>query len=347
VAGSTAGLIVRARRGELRKYVTVCANHFGTINDISFAPGSNDTFATCSTDGTIRVWSIEDYTVSMETTIAGNTPCDDGSARGTSRGPSKALGKTYATCLHFTIDAIISGWTDGCVRSHHASTGELLWVLKDAHTGGVTALRLANNMRYVITGGENGDVRVWELRMRQLVSHLKEHTRAVTKIVLFDDDMHAISCSRDRSFLCWDLRQDKRISSHTQRMGGINDLALNHDQTVVITMGQERTISFWDLRDSSPIITLASPEQGMHLDEATSVCVSHSGNLFATGGSDFVVKLWCINDDCPTLIQNNYGHTGVIRAMNFTNDDKQLVTTGEDGAIFVWNIFADDAHDKK
>ena len=74
-------------------------------------------------------------------------------------------------------------------------------------------------------------------------------------------------------------------------MGGINDIAMNHDQTIVITMGQERTISFWDLRESSPIASIATHQQGMHDDEATCIAISHSGNLFATGGMDKVIKL--------------------------------------------------------
>ena len=37
----------------------------------------------------------------------------------------------------------------------------------------MTALVLSHNQRYIMTGGGEGDVRVWELRSRELVSHLK------------------------------------------------------------------------------------------------------------------------------------------------------------------------------
>ena len=96
----------------------------------------------------------------------------------------------------------------------------------------------------VCSGGKEGDLRVWELRTREMVSHLKEHTMRVTSIALFDDDVHALTCSRDRSFLCWDLRREKRISNHTQRMGGINSIVLSRDQTQVITAGQERKLTY-------------------------------------------------------------------------------------------------------
>ena len=37
--------------------------------------------------------------------------------------------------------------------------------------------------RFVVTGGQEGEVRVWELRSRELVSHLKEHSMRVTQLV--------------------------------------------------------------------------------------------------------------------------------------------------------------------
>ncbi len=118
-----------------------------------------------------------------------------------------------------------------------------------------------------VTGGAQGEVRLWEMRSRELVSDLKEHIQAVTQVVrqrwphgllhwihnmfsllhvqvLYDDDVHALSCSKDKSFLCWDLRREKRISSHSQGMGGINAIALTPDQSLVITAGQDKKLTY-------------------------------------------------------------------------------------------------------
>ena len=73
-------------------------------------------------------------------------------------------------------------------------------------------------------------VRVWDIKSRELVSHMKEHLDAVTCIKIFDDDAHALSGSKDRNIICWDLRHEKRVASLRQRMGGVNSLALYLDQ---------------------------------------------------------------------------------------------------------------------
>ena len=53
-----------------------------------------------------------------------------------------------------------------------------------------------------------GEVRLWELRSRELISHLKEHKQKITSLVLFEDDAMAFSASRDRCILRWDLKTE-------------------------------------------------------------------------------------------------------------------------------------------
>ena len=72
-----------------------------------------------------------------------------------------------------------AGWSDGKIRAHESDTGSPLWLIDNAHRGGVTALVLSHNQRYIMTGGGEGDVRVWELRSRELVSHLKVRASAL------------------------------------------------------------------------------------------------------------------------------------------------------------------------
>eukprot|EP00753_Platysulcus_tardus_P020616 PLAT8282.1.p1 GENE.PLAT8282.1~~PLAT8282.1.p1 ORF type:complete len:625 (-),score=294.66 PLAT8282.1:68-1903(-) len=312
LAGSAAGFVFRLRASDLSE-VLVCEAHSAGVTAVAYPPDSSEQFATCSRDCTLRVWDAADYSVLAKAFVR-----DAGSP----------------TCLAYSMDTLISGWEDGKVRCHRADNGELLYEIENVHRGGVTALQLSRNQRFIVTGGTEGDVRVWELRSRELVSHLKEHTMRVTQLALFDDDMHVLSCSRDRSFLLWDLRKEKRISNHTQRMGGINCIVLSRDQTRVLSVGQEKKITYWDLRTPDPI-KLISPA---HRDEATCIALSRNGRLLATGGTDQVIKLW--DYDSGELIQSSGAHSGLVHALYFSPDDRQLVSVSEDGTVFVWNVYS-------
>lgn len=91
------------------------------------------------------------------------------------------------------------------VLAHSGETGDNLWFIDNAHPGGLTSLVLSHNRRFILTGGSAGEVRLWELRSRDLISHLKEHVNKVTALALFEDDTLAVSASRDRCLLRWDL----------------------------------------------------------------------------------------------------------------------------------------------
>lgn len=288
------------------------SNHSSTVIQVAFAAGVSDRFATISRDCSIRIWDASDYAA-----VARCVVVDAG----------------LPTCLQFSLDILLSGWTDGCIRCHSSDSGELVWSIDNAHTGGVTALVLSHNQRFLVSAGAGGEVRVWDIRKRDMVSHLKEHSMAVTGLALFKDDLHVISCSRDRSILCWDLRNERRISSHIQRMGGINTVALSANQKVVLSAGQEKRISYWDLRIDAPVNVI----QKAHEEEATCIAVAHTLEIFATGGNDRLVKLWDFNTG--HLIMDGVGHSGNVRSLAFSPDDRQLVSVGDDGCVFVWNVY--------
>ena len=316
IAGVASGAIYRLR-GDLGKALLVCENHARPVVAVAYSADSSDKFATASLDDTLRIWDANDYKASAHVHVR-----DAGEP----------------TCVVYTLDFLISGWSDGKIRAHESDTSTPLWLIDHAHRGGVSALVLANNQRFIMTGGGEGDVRVWELRSRELVSHLKEHRSMVTGLALYEDDLHALSCSRDRSFLCWELRNEKRMTSHTQRMGGINSIALSKDQTNVFTVGQEKRLTRWDLRDQNFLEAVdLSDDQS---DEASCVAVSNSGLVVATGGTKKLLKLY---ETAPghKLLASVVGHSGAIRDLKFSPDDKQLVTVGEDGVIFVWNLYVD------
>eukprot|EP00164_Ancoracysta_twista_P003295 GFYU01004401.1.p1 GENE.GFYU01004401.1~~GFYU01004401.1.p1 ORF type:complete len:617 (-),score=197.08 GFYU01004401.1:136-1986(-) len=313
IAGTSKGYMYRVRIRDF-KHVLHAENHSDCIVGVTYPPGVSDRFATVSHDGTMRIWDAGDYSV------VAKVMCNE---------------RCRPTCIAFSGELVVTGWDDGRIRAYNADTGEFLWMIDNGHVAGVTAIAISNNQRFIISGGEEGEVRVWEVRTRELISHLKEHTLRVTCVLLFEDDMHALSCSRDRSLLAWDLRREKRLASMVQRMGAVYHAALSHDQTRVLSVGQEKKITYWDIQEMQAIKYI-SPA---HREEAICIAMSHNGDIYATGGTDQVVKLW----DFVTgnLLSNGVGHSGTVTSLAFSDDDRQLVSVGAEGNIFVWNVYKD------
>jgi WD40 repeat protein len=47
-----------------------------------------------------------------------------------------------------------------------SETGEYIWSIDHAHKQAVTAIELSKNLKFLCSGGEEGDVRIWEMKSR-------------------------------------------------------------------------------------------------------------------------------------------------------------------------------------
>src|SRR5207244_1944024 len=94
-------------------------------------------------------------------------------------------------CIAFMPDgkSIVSGWDDGKIRSFRPQSGKLMYVINDAHIGGVTAISCTDNCNRIISGGENGQVRVWsiEKNVQKMIASMKEHKAKVSCIQISND----------------------------------------------------------------------------------------------------------------------------------------------------------------
>jgi len=131
---------------------------------VGYPKGSSEKFASCSEDQSIRLWNIgSDYVV--------YTRCFANNAGS-------------PLCLTYNDEIVLSGWQDGKIRMFSSENGNLIWQIDNAHKGGVISVCLSGSLKYFCTGGYEGEVRVWEMRSREMISHLKEHTSKVTKVKL-------------------------------------------------------------------------------------------------------------------------------------------------------------------
>lgn len=310
-------------------------SHFDRVVAVAYPRDTSELFATASADGTVRVWDINNYAVVCKGV------CRGGSITG------------EPLCLDFTGEVLFSGWEDGRIRAHEAEDGDELWSISDAHRGGVTALVVSNNKKFLVSGGAEGEVRVFEIRTREMVVNLKQHTAAVTSLRLVDSDRYCYSSSRDRTILMWDLRAESRDKYLAQRMGGINSVDTFPEGDILVSVGQEKRLSTWMNAESSPIgsVDIGPPPEGG--EQMCVVCCcppelpqTKANTLIATGGAgDHKVRLWKLgggNALTPVLVAVGIGHSATVRSLKFSPDGKQLVTAAEDGAALVWNIFVDE-----
>ncbi|GBG26806.1 Cilia- and flagella-associated protein 52 [Hondaea fermentalgiana] len=282
--------------------------HFHPINDVAFLEGLDAVFVT-SSHNDIRVWNARKHQELLRIQVP-NVTCN-------------------AVALPKSGDLILSGWDDGKIRAFKPVSGKLEFVINDAHPNGVTALSVTHNCQTIISGGQEGAVRFWDMRSRKMKASLKEHKGPVTSISVRADDKECISSSDDGSCIQWDLISHRRAQAMFAQTMFKN--ALYHpDESQVLTCGSDRKLTYWDAFDGTAIRILeASQHQINALD------VDREGDCFVAAGNGCQVKVFSYDEG--DLVAQGDGHSGAINAVRISPDQRRLVSVGDEGAIFVWS----------
>mmetsp|Transcript_45807 Transcript_45807/g.81862 ORF Transcript_45807/g.81862 Transcript_45807/m.81862 type:complete len:634 (-) Transcript_45807:154-2055(-) len=302
--------------------------HFERINDVCFPDKYSELFATCSNHD-IRVWNARTSQELLRIQVQ-NLECN---------------------CVRFSPDgkSIVSGWSDGKVRAFGPQSGKLLYVINDAHKiqgmkrvsgdlAGVTALAISHDNGRLVTGGADSQVRVWKLgRDSQVMeASMKEHKATVNAVCMRSNDTYCVTASDDGSCIVWDLNRFMR-SNIMYSQTYFKAVAYLNDESQIMTSGSDRKITYWDSYECSAIREL----EGANTGGVDTLDISPCGERFVTGGHDKILKLWGYDDGLVHAV--GIGHSGCIKKAVFSPDGNTIVSVGDEGSIYIWNVEPDAA----
>ncbi|NXK80261.1 CFA52 protein, partial [Amazona guildingii] len=288
----------------------IAACHNEAVHDIVFPFGISDLFATCSGND-IRVWHTPENRELLRIVIP-NVTC-------------------HAIEIMRDGKSIISAWNDGTIRAFTPETGQPMYVVNHAHSLGVTAIAATNDCKRIISGGGEGQVRVWEIRemTQKLAEVLKEHVSAVSCIKVKKDDQECVTASLDGTCIIWDIVRFVR-----KQMFLANTLfkcvCYHPEEYQVITSGTDRKIGYWEVFDGSVIREVEGSASG----SINGMDITSDGAFFVTGGEDHLVKLWDYKGGAVTHV--GVGHSGNITRLKICPGKKNIVSVSADGAILLW-----------
>ncbi|KAL3317686.1 Cilia- and flagella-associated protein 52 [Cichlidogyrus casuarinus] len=317
--------------------VTTC--HYSAVNDIKFPHNCSDLFVTCGFQD-VRVFHVPSRKELLRINIP-NMTC-------------------FAVDILRNGSAIVSGWDDSRIRAFYPETGHIMYTINDAHKKGVTALASTSTGQRLISGGGEGQVRVWEINevpsqqriipyghgatrgrgdkkkaevtyVSHLIATMKEHANAVSSIKVNKSDTSCVSSSADGTCIVWCLEKFRRkqiIFANTL----FRAVCYHPEECQMITSGTDRKIGYWELYDGSMIRELDGSRSG----SINGMDISVGGEIFVTGGDDRLIKVWNYSDGDVTAI--GIGHSSAITRVKIAPDQKFIVSVCEDGGIFIWDM---------
>ena len=294
--------------------------HSASVNDIAFnnAGNINDLCYTVDDNGNLYQFDLNDFNV------IGFIPANDDEN-------ANIVNVPKATSVFIGDDqTIFLGYSSGSLKNF---TNDLSIKLFDipAHRGNVNCIYVDGN--YILTGGEDGIVRVWTRKNHELVIQIPAHHKNVRSVFADLNKPNIIySCGEDRELLCFDLKLQKRLTTQSIPNGYLCGIAQKLDKDYeIISVGVNCNLAVWDFYKSEPIQEINLNEKMM------AIKISHSGKYFALGSNSG--ELWLFKLPECEFLSKSQGHSRQINNLNWSPDDKQIVSISNDSSICVWNIY--------
>ncbi|XP_064904019.1 cilia- and flagella-associated protein 52-like [Columba livia] len=173
-----------------------------------------------------------------------------------------------------------SAWNDGRIRAFVPATGEPMYEINNAHNLGVTAIAATSDCKQIISGGGDGQVRIWNIgeKTQKLREVLKEHRGAVSCIKTNKNDKEGVTASLDGTCVIWDLERYVRkqmILDNTL----FKCVCYHRGEYQIITSGTDRKIVYWEVLDGSAIREV----QGSLSSSINGMDITSDGASFVTG----------------------------------------------------------------
>ncbi|KAJ8580601.1 WD40 repeat-like protein [Rhizopogon salebrosus TDB-379] len=248
-----------------------------------------------------------------------------------------------------TPECIIEGhseciWSLGCVGSNVMSAsgdGSISQWRRDGGPAGepwrtnrsaVGSLAVSPDQTMVVSGSENGRLRLWNMKEGSMVGcPWRGHSAPVTCLDWSPDAREIASGSQDGTIRRWNPDTRREIAP---------PIKTSHDQVYAVKYsprgdefasgGEDDIIRVWS-NDSKLLIEIKGHDGSVNL-----LCWSKDGAYIFSGSDDMTIRIWESIEGQELFALR--GHTNSVRSVCLTSDERHLVSASTDYSVRIWDL---------
>ncbi|MDX5320665.1 MAG: WD40 repeat domain-containing protein, partial [Bacteroidota bacterium] len=194
-------------------------------------------------------------------------------------------------------------------------------MLPIGHTDAVNTVVYSPNGKWILSGGEDGNVKVWESGTgRELQS---TPMKGGVKQVLFNANNELAYATDGLEVFILHVKTGQPAIPLAGHQGFINHLALNTQGTLLATACQDKKLRIYDAHSGILIRTMEN-----HLDAVRYAEFNQAGTLLLSAGWDYTALLTEVKTG--KIIRSFNGHEGNLNTAHFSPDEKWIITASWD-----------------
>lgn len=270
---------------------------------------------------------------------------------------SNLNGKRLEVALLLGIEAARSDENvSGSLLAALGAAPDIRQSLSGGHTAGVNALAYSVDGRYLVSGGKDSLVIVWDFASGngQPRSLIRAHQAEVRAVAFSPDGKVIASADAANQLVFTDADTGSPLYQAQATIGdtdGITALAYSHDGTKLAIAASQKSqsqegkptidpiIVVWDVAANRELLFLNNATLAGHSGTITSLAFDPTNpNRLASGGSDGRIFYWDLSD--PTFLFPSSplsGHLGGVTSLAFSPGGERLASGSTDNNIIIWD----------
>jgi WD40 repeat protein/serine/threonine protein kinase len=219
--------------------------------------------------------------------------------------------------------------------------GTAVWDIKPARLfeevflrgGTVMCMVMSPDGRYLITGGANGDVRLWDPATGVSELEFIGHTADVKAAAFSPDGRYAVTGSVDGTARLWDARTGECFNVFEGHTAPITVVNFSPDGARVLTASEDTTLRLWDGYTGGRLRTFEG-----HQARINSALFLQDGIHIVSAGGDRAIRIWDAKSGLGIHVLE--GHLGPVNQLSLAPDGKSLLSASDDKTLRQWNVAA-------
>ncbi|KAF8153168.1 hypothetical protein B0H34DRAFT_94878 [Crassisporium funariophilum] len=198
----------------------------------------------------------------------------------------------------------------------------------------VSAVGFSSHGSQIVSGSNDGTMRVWDASTGTEVKVLKGHIAPVKTVAFSSDDSQILSSSHlDQSVKVWDAATRAEVKA-LELKGDTSSFAFSRDGMLVVSGSYDNLVRVWDASTGVEMRVLKG-----HTDRIGAVAFSSDGMQIVSGSRDLSVRVWDTMTGAEVKVLE--GHTGNVYSVAFSNDGRKIASGADDGYLWVWDALTE------
>lgn len=229
----------------------------------------------------------------------------------------------------FEKKIIAEAWT---IESRIKMTKRKVIEIYEKNCSLFSCMVISKDEKFIVTGGAEGAIRVWELKTQTQIGYFFKHKYLVSSLALGRDDNFLLSSGGDPILRLWDLKTKKldyEFRGHTESIASV---AFSNDGKIGISGSKDGYVSVWNLE--SRLI-----QSKIFLsNKIFKICLIDQDKTVVASGENGLVAFVNLSTMKSQELQKR--SSMFITSLDFSTNYKYFVTGFIDGNIQVWLTFS-------